>query len=531
MINTTIDVLNMLNSPRRTIGGRALVYQGSTTPTVIPNNGNLKRFVVDRVGENNKFFGYGVSQKATVELLDKEREYTVTGDLTFRLEYDIAGEYITSYPTFHVEQTETKRDEKTNTLTVVGYDGLYSATAHTFNEITLTAPYTLQDVAIGCSEVLGLSGIIYEGATDIFTTLVYENGANLDGTETIREILDDIAEATQTIYYINADNVIVFANCRAAVVGGIDKAKYFDLEIGREVTLSRITHTTELGDNVSAGDGELEEQVLKDNSFLSLVDEIAGILSDAYSTYEGMKLSQYNCNWRGNPLYEIADWVSLECKDGTLITVPLVNETHTYNGGLSAKASWDYTQTRAEHTNSATLGETLKQTYAKVDKASKQIDMVASETNANSQNISNLQINTERLLASVSNTQETTDGLSEEVANLTTRVNATMTAEDVKLEIRTELENGASKVVTNTGFTFDDEGLTVSKDGSEMSTQITEDGMTVYRDNTAVLTANNNGVNAVNLHATTYLIIGNNSRFEDYTKNSEKRTGCFWIGN
>ena len=61
-----------------------------------------------------------------------------------------------------------------------------------------------------------------------------------------------------------------------------------------------------------------------------------------------------------------------------------------------------------------------------------------------------------------------------------------------------------------------------------MTTQITEDGMTVFRDNTAILIANNVGVDAVNLHATTYLIIGNNSRFEDY---GENRTGCFWIGN
>ena len=52
--------------------------------------------------------------------------------------------------------------------------------------------------------------------------------------------------------------------------------------------------------------------------------------------------------------------------------------------------------------------------------------------------------------------------------------------------------------------------------------------MTVYRDSTPVLTANNSGVDAVNLHATTYLIVGNNSRFEDY---GEDRTGCFWIGS
>lgn len=59
-----------------------------------------------------------------------------------------------------------------------------------------------------------------------------------------------------------------------------------------------------------------------------------------------------------------------------------------------------------------------------------------------------------------------------------------------------------------------------------MSTTITEDGMKVYKNNGAVLTANSNGVDAKNLHATTYLIIGDNSRFEDYSN----RTGCFWIG-
>jgi hypothetical protein len=59
-----------------------------------------------------------------------------------------------------------------------------------------------------------------------------------------------------------------------------------------------------------------------------------------------------------------------------------------------------------------------------------------------------------------------------------------------------------------------------------MQTTITEDGMTVYRDSEAVLIADHEGVKAEDLHATTYLIIGNNSRFEDLGD----RTACFWIG-
>ena len=60
-----------------------------------------------------------------------------------------------------------------------------------------------------------------------------------------------------------------------------------------------------------------------------------------------------------------------------------------------------------------------------------------------------------------------------------------------------------------------------------MKTNIDEDGMKVYRNNEEVLTADNVGVNAINLTARQYLIIGQNSRLEDYNSN---RTACFYIG-
>lgn len=56
---------------------------------------------------------------------------------------------------------------------------------------------------------------------------------------------------------------------------------------------------------------------------------------------------------------------------------------------------------------------------------------------------------------------------------------------------------------------------------------IDEDGMSIMKNSEEVLTADNTGVNAINLTAHQYLIIGKNSRFEDY---QNKRTACFWIG-
>lgn len=150
------------------------------------------------------------------------------------------------------------------------------------------------------------------------------------------------------------------------------------------------------------------------------------------------------------------------------------------------------------------------------------------------ESVANLEVKSNQINASVQTIEKTVnDGLAstnEDINKLTKRVDAAMTDEQVKLEIQKELANGVDKVTTKTGFTFNEEGLNISKTGSEMETKITENGMTVYRDKEAMLVANNHGVEAVNLHAKTYFIIGETSRFEDYQVNGKARTGCFWIG-
>lgn len=100
------------------------------------------------------------------------------------------------------------------------------------------------------------------------------------------------------------------------------------------------------------------------------------------------------------------------------------------------------------------------------------------------------------------------------------------TAEGLSIRVRNVTEDGVSRVNTSAGYVFDENGLTVSKSGKEIKTQITENGMTVYKNNRVVLTANSEGVDAVDLHASTYLIVAGKSRFEKYKSN---RIGCFWV--
>jgi hypothetical protein len=105
-----------------------------------------------------------------------------------------------------------------------------------------------------------------------------------------------------------------------------------------------------------------------------------------------------------------------------------------------------------------------------------------------------------------------------------------MTAEQVSITVQQEIAKGVDRVETSTGYVFDSEGLKINKAGSGMSNTLDNTGMYVERDGVAILTANNEGVSAKDLHAKTFLKIGSGDgrcRFEDY---GTTRIGCFWTG-
>ena len=519
----------MLNSPVRKLMGRVEVYEGSTLTLICGCHDSLIDFTIERVGEG-KFFGYGIVHRINVKLRDLERKISITTANSLEVEFGLDTNYIYPFPRFYV--SEVHRDEKTNELSITAYDRLYGSANHTVNELEISAPYTIGNFAMACGSFLGLP--VDLGGLESFN-LEFPNGANFEGSETIREALNAIAEATQTIYFINWDWVLTFKRLdqNGSSVLTIDKEKYFELENSDNRRLQTIVSATELGDNVSVSTSAIgSTQYVRDNPFWELREDIDTILNNALSAIGGLTIGQFNCNWRGNFLLEIGDKIELFTKDNESLYSYLLNDSLTFNGSLMQDTQWSYDDNEGEtDSNPNNLGDALRQTYARVDKVNKQIDLVVSKTEENRELLTNLQLTTDNITASVekieSNVNISMDSVNNELVELSNKVAASITAEDVQIQIDSAMSNGTNKVVTSTGFTFNEEGLTVSKSGSEMTTTITEDGMIVYKDAEAVLTANNIGVNATNLHATTYLIIGNNSRIEDY---GTDRAGCFWIG-
>lgn len=124
-----------------------------------------------------------------------------------------------------------------------------------------------------------------------------------------------------------------------------------------------------------------------------------------------------------------------------------------------------------------------------------------------------------------------TKEISDDVSEISKKVELKVDASAVNIAIEQRMAEGIDQVVTATGYRFDADGMSISRAGEEMTNRLDNTGMYVERSGEEILTANNKGVTATNLHAKTYLTIGKDggrSRIEDYKSD---RTGVFWIGS
>lgn len=584
------DVINeYLQSPVRQID--AYIIGAGKTHT---KNDTLVSFTIDRVGESSRFFGFGVTQKINVKIIDIDRTATAAAGDSIHVRFNLPSEVSSLSDRFFPEFiiTEVHRDENTNQLSITAYDKLAIALdKYTIADLQLpqvTRAVVLED---GTTAVDEEGNTIYETiyeytaydflnragcliafgrlTDDIATTTIRHfkygesnhyslkhtliSGANFEGTEPLKVGLDAMAEYLGVMYYCGVINItqgLILKKIAGVYVPGTDslsfkyetfditKDQYFTLDSGDNRRLTRILYTTELGDNLDIDTGVSgTTQYVKDNPIMfGLTDnEKINEMEETLDWFKDKRFNQFEMSWRGNFNIAIGDCLRMETKDGDFVTGYLLDDTVTYDGTYSQKTRWKYEEVGMDVTgNPTTIGDKLEQTFAKVDKVNKQIDIVASDIQANTEAIGAIKVNTDNIALSVEsiekNLSESTETINGQIEEIKKKTELAMTPEDVTISVKETLKTGVEEVTTETGFTFNNEGLTIDKSDSEMKTQITEDGMVVYKNDEAMLTANNTGVYAQNLHATTYLIVGQCSRFEDYEKDGEARTGCFWLG-
>lgn len=201
---------------------------------------------------------------------------------------------------------------------------------------------------------------------------------------------------------------------------------------------------------------------------------------------------------------------------------------------MGAKQDRTYARTAQDLERKYSFGKTFADMLGLINDNRDKVDSVESSLrNEITEQSTTLKRDTEQIVMQATETVKSEingeiDDINDEIVTIKKDVEAKIDADGLSLAIKAEVAGG---IALETGYTFDSNGLKISKSGDSVENLLDNTGMYVDRSSGEnVLTANEKGVLARDLHAKTYLKIGANegrSRFEDYGIN---RTACFWIG-
>lgn len=259
---------------------------------------------------------------------------------------------------------------------------------------------------------------------------------------------------------------------------------------------------------------------------------LSEICERLYNKITGVYYRPFNAVLRGNPCIEVGDDLVIHTK--TMDVQSYVLE-RTINGIQSLKDTFDANGVYEYGTKGNSVQKEIRQLKGKSNVLERNVEETREtitdvENGLTAEIVKNTQVISQSLSDTNKKLENETNALKSQQSSLEQRIDGLGVEFEQKI---TKIDEQGNEIdeLKKTSYKFDTEDLTIKKSGSELSTKINEDGMRVYKNDTEMLKANNEGVDALNLHATSWLIVGENSRFEDYKNASGKRrTGCFWIG-
>lgn len=333
---------------------------------------------------------------------------------------------------------------------------------------------------------------------------------------TFRDVLDQIAQLSGGLIGFKSDGklYVIYPTESGET---IDESNLKSLTIGEKYgpVNSLVLARTPQEDNIYAQDPEsveadgLCEVKIENNQIMDSHRD--DFIENLLAKIKGTTYYLYELESFGIGYLELGDIFTIKVEDGTEYKTIMLNDDFKVTQGMSETSSLAMPEeTKTDYSAASKTDRLINQTLLKVNKQENTITALVTET---------------------TNLQSSLDGIESAVGTLKTSVEQTMTSTEVETLISETVKQGTTEVTTTTGFKFNKDGLEISKSNSDISTVINEDGMDISKEGEVVLAADSTGVNALNLTARQYLIVGTNSRFEDYTNsNGDSRTGCFFIG-
>ena len=499
MQQITNEGLQKFLSPRREIS--CYIEMNLEDTYEILRKEQIYNWKIERNAEDSKFFGTGVCQKMTLETIMTDFGSQVR---TINPVSGVTG-FTFSTPLFYI--TEVIQDEVANKITYTAYDGLYFATLHKIKEANLPSTYTIKELAEKAVALIPeLSGVDTSSLNLPFTS------ANLSGEETCREIFDDIAEATQTNYYVNSENILCFKRMNTIVSVNVPKTAYFEATTGAVYVLKTIMSVTELGDNASStatGSPDVSgievTQYVRENCFYTQLKDtqIKNALQYAINNVGNSYLYEYSIKWRGITATEPFDIISFANRDGLYVETVLFNDTISYNGGLIEQSSWSY-KAQDETEESSGIGERINNTFARVNKVDNTVKIHAGLINNLQEEYAELNVTVDGINTKVQKNTGDISTLNQTATEINTQVQKNtgdistlnQTATELRSEVTDANNNASQAIQTANGFSQ----RISNAEGRVSSIELTMDGV-IYQNDSGTTVINGSNITTGSISA------------------------------
>ena len=411
MKNASAAFMSAMASPSRMIRGKVVVVDGGLTSEYGYAN-KLQSIEQEVSAVKGKMFGAVVSYKSTIKLIDVKNVVQVNVGAKASPQIGINGELLPMTPVYISSNTF---DEVKGIRTLVGEDAIGFTDKYIWNDIKgdLGATFIIQDVFAAIANKIGTEFMITGELPNV--NAVYTKATfNVNGDETLRQILTAAAEATGAMVFINGNGKMEIKMLSNTIALAIDKNIQFDLSTEPSSSLSGIISINELNDMISVGNNSSYISVISVNPFIDPTDDSSqGKLQNLFVKCQGNTFYPYKLKWRGNPALEIGDKIRLTLRDGSVIDTWYLGEKVKYTGGMSAESSWEADESEKPEVGSQTISDTTRRTMAKVDKANQKITLLTEASGEQGQKISQLEVSL--------------DGIRTEVSEVSSTANAAMT--------------------------------------------------------------------------------------------------------
>ena len=440
MKNASAAFMSAMASPSRMIRGKVVVVDGGLTSEYGYAN-KLQSIEQEVSAVKGKMFGAVVSYKSTIKLIDVKNVVQINVGAKASPQIGINGELLPMTPVYISSNTF---DEVKGIRTLIGEDAIGFTDKYIWNDIKndLGATFIIQDVFAAIANKIGTEFMITGELPNI--NAVYTKATfNVNGDETLRQILTAAAEATGAMVFINGNGKMEIKMLSNTIALAIDKNTQFDLSTEPSSSLSGIISINELNDMISVGNNSSYVSVISVNPFIDPTDDSSQEkLQNLFVKYQGNTFYPYKLKWRGNPALEIGDKIRLTLRDGSVIDTWYLGEKVKYTGGMSAESSWEADESEKPEVGSQTIADTTRRTMAKVDKANQKITLLTEASGEQGQKISQLEVSLDGIRTEVSEVSNTANGA------MTKATTVEQTVDGLKVQV-TEANGKADKADKN----------------------------------------------------------------------------------